>query len=281
MSVKKYCYCENNCRYETLSKEEILAAIAQAVATGKIGECDTGFITTIKTINGQPLKFFVGDQNEYTDLSEEQKENLFAIITNDTTKEGITKALGELQTNYKELSEGLNNGNVVVAKAKNASSATSATKDGNGNVIPDTYATKEALTDGTLVPAKAKILNANVRNGYMLGTGTTTATFDFGESPLAAGIYILTIRDKSNDFPAFLDFDTTTNYWSFVLQVHDIPSTEYCTKSYVSTNNGVSAYYERIIPNEAIISDISASAKLYVYGTNAWNKPYFILTRIA
>ena len=33
MSVKKYCYCENNCKYETMSKEEILAAIAQAVAT--------------------------------------------------------------------------------------------------------------------------------------------------------------------------------------------------------------------------------------------------------
>jgi len=80
MSVKKYCYCENNCKYETLDKEEILAAIAQAVESGTVGECDTGFITTIKTINGQPLKFFVGTQAEYAALSDEQKQNLFAII---------------------------------------------------------------------------------------------------------------------------------------------------------------------------------------------------------
>lgn len=97
MSVKKYCYCENNCKYETMSKEEILAAIAQAVETGKIGECDTGFITTVKTINGLPLKFFVGAQSDYEVLTAEQKSNLFAIITNDTTKEGILNAIKELQ----------------------------------------------------------------------------------------------------------------------------------------------------------------------------------------
>ncbi len=97
MSVKKYCYCENNCRYETLSKEEIFAAIMQAVETGTIGDCDTGFITTIQTITGQPLKFFVGEQSEYEKLSDNLKKNLFAIITNDTTKDSLLSTIEELK----------------------------------------------------------------------------------------------------------------------------------------------------------------------------------------
>lgn len=143
MSVKKYCYCENNCKYETMSKEEILAAIAQAVATGKIGECDTGFITTIKTINNKALKFFVGEQSEYNALTEEQKSNLFAIITNDTTKEGIENAIRELSERADTLEAwktSVMGGDTVVPKATHAMSATSVnvekstvTTDAKGN----------------------------------------------------------------------------------------------------------------------------------------------------
>jgi hypothetical protein len=120
MSVKKYCYCENNCKYETLDKEEILTAIAQAVATGKIGDCDTGFITTLKTINGLPLRFFIGEQSEYAALSADDKKNLFALITNDTTKEGLLKSISEMQTDLKELTDGLRSGKFEPKNAANA-----------------------------------------------------------------------------------------------------------------------------------------------------------------
>lgn len=78
-----------------MTKEQILAAIVQAVNEGTIGNIDTGFITTVKTINGTPLSFFVGSQAEYNELSDEQRENLFAIITNDTTKEALFAAIAE------------------------------------------------------------------------------------------------------------------------------------------------------------------------------------------
>lgn len=93
-----YVLCGNNCKYESMTKEQILAAIAQAIETGSIGNCDTGFITTVKTINGIPLKFFVGTQAAYNELAEEEQQNLFAIITDDTTKESILKALEEIET---------------------------------------------------------------------------------------------------------------------------------------------------------------------------------------
>ena len=98
-----YVICDQNCKFESMTKEQILAAIAQAVSTGEITDVDAGFIQTIKTINGVSLKFFYGEQSAYDALSEEEKENLYAIITNDTTISGLKEAI-------KELSERFNNG---------------------------------------------------------------------------------------------------------------------------------------------------------------------------
>lgn len=115
MADKKfYCYCENGCKYETMSKEQILAAITQAVESGTIGNCDTGFIQTIKTINGLSLRFFVGAQYEYDALSDEEKKNLYAIITNDATQAGILEAIETLEENYEKLVEGLSSGTFII-----------------------------------------------------------------------------------------------------------------------------------------------------------------------
>lgn len=94
---KYYALCDSNCKFETMSKEQILTAITQAVNEGTIGDIDTGFITTIKTINGTPLKFFVGTQSEYGLLTEAERKDLFAIITNDTTRDGILEAIEMLK----------------------------------------------------------------------------------------------------------------------------------------------------------------------------------------
>lgn len=105
MSKKYYVFCDSNCKYESMTKEQIIAAISQAVNEGKIGNIDTGFVTTIKTISGTPLKFFVGTQSEYELLSDSQKVNLFAIITNDTTKESLLAALEGLRGEVTALTE--------------------------------------------------------------------------------------------------------------------------------------------------------------------------------
>lgn len=112
---KVFVICDNNCKYEGMTKEQILAAIVRAVNEGTIGEIDTGFITTIKTVNGTPLKFFVGTQAEYEALAD--KQDLFAIITNDTTKEGLLGAFSTLQTDFNEFARGISNGTIVVMNA--------------------------------------------------------------------------------------------------------------------------------------------------------------------
>ena len=100
-----YVICDKNCKFEGMTKEQILTAITQAVNNGSIGNIDTGFITTVKTITGTPLKFFVGEQSEYEALTESDRKNLFAIITNDATKYGLLKALEETQTELEELQD--------------------------------------------------------------------------------------------------------------------------------------------------------------------------------
>lgn len=104
-----YVICNNNCKYEGMTKEQILTAITQAVNEGHIGNVDTGFVSTVKTINGAPLRFFVGTQAEYDALTTEQKLNLFAIITNDTTKEGINKAIEELKADVESANKKIDN----------------------------------------------------------------------------------------------------------------------------------------------------------------------------
>lgn len=95
-----YVICDKNCKIEGMTKEQILTAIMQAVSEGTIRDVDAGFITTIKTINGPALKFFYGEQAAYNELSDEEKENLFAIITNDTTIKDLIAALEELKTEF-------------------------------------------------------------------------------------------------------------------------------------------------------------------------------------
>lgn len=117
--TKYYCFCDKGCKFETLTKEQIYAAITQAANDGGIGDVDTGFITTIKTINGTPLKFFVGAQSEFELLTEDQKQNLFAIITNDVTKDGLLEMISRVSDEISGLETSLVDGTVVVKNTKN------------------------------------------------------------------------------------------------------------------------------------------------------------------
>ena len=111
-----------------MTKEQILTAITQAVNEGTIGNIDTGFISTIKTINNVPLKFFLGKQAQFNELSTEEKNgNLFAIITDDATKENLDKII-------KGLTDDINNiinGKQTVGKAAS---------DADGNNFSSSYA---------------------------------------------------------------------------------------------------------------------------------------------
>lgn len=113
MSDRKYfVICEQGCRFESMTKEQIMTAITQAVNEGTVSDIDSGFISRVKTINGGVLRFFVGTQSEYEMLSAEQKTNLLAVITNETLVDDMIA----------EIKRQLSSGDITIEHAETASS---------------------------------------------------------------------------------------------------------------------------------------------------------------
>ena len=66
----------------------------------------TGRIGSIQTIQGNPLRFFVGTKKEYDALPDAEKtNNLLALFTDDKTRDEIEEAFEELQALIKETSD--------------------------------------------------------------------------------------------------------------------------------------------------------------------------------
>ena len=86
---KYYVISDDNCKFESLTKEEILTAIAQAIESGEISDVDTGFVTTIKETNHNVgLKLWYGTQQEYNAL-QTLDDDTFYIIKDDTRLDNI------------------------------------------------------------------------------------------------------------------------------------------------------------------------------------------------
>ena len=118
----------------------------------------TGLIGSIETITGEPLHFFWGTKEAYNALSEEVKScNLFAIITDDDTKDRLFTELEIVKQYVSGLSTGTTSvpladsaahaqtaGSAQTAghaeTAGSAETADQAVKDNQGNPFVTTYA---------------------------------------------------------------------------------------------------------------------------------------------
>ena len=104
---KYYVLCGSNCKFESMTKEQILTAIEQAISTGAIQNVDTGFVTTLKEQNAQAgVKFWIGTSAEYNALAT-KLENCFYILTDDTTEADIHATLEEHAAGLKSHAETL------------------------------------------------------------------------------------------------------------------------------------------------------------------------------
>lgn len=98
-----YCLCDSDCKYETLNKEQIIAAIAEATGTVP-SDVDTGFITMIKEQNKNVnLKFWRGSQAEYNALTEKDN-NTYYIIIDDTFRSDTNNSISTITSNLDLLS---------------------------------------------------------------------------------------------------------------------------------------------------------------------------------
>lgn len=88
---------ENNCLHESMTKEEILSAIVQAVEEGEIQDVDTGFVTKIREINyNRKVEFWVGTQAEFNAI-EAKQDNVFYLITDPTLEEDFQTQIDAIE----------------------------------------------------------------------------------------------------------------------------------------------------------------------------------------
>lgn len=125
-TLKVYALDDGANKHETMTKEQVLAAIIQAVEDGTITNIDTGFITKIKEMNKQTnLKVWVGTNAEFTALETKAEDTLY-LFTDDPTIDDMEQAVTEVEEAQNDLMSGLNDGSVKPNTAQNADRATKA-----------------------------------------------------------------------------------------------------------------------------------------------------------
>lgn len=206
---KYYVLCESNCKFESMTKEQIIAAIAEATGN-TVTDVDAAFITKIKEQNrGTAVKIWVGTQAEYNALvasGSVDDETLYctsdgsAITLLKDEVARISKTVDDvnevLQQGITDCNERINENANNIIVLENRVAGVEAASGGVSGVVPisqgGTGASSVALArynlglgntsgalpvanGGTGVTSKAAIRN-------MLGLGNTT-----GELPVANG----------------------------------------------------------------------------------------------
>ena len=110
---KYYCFCGSNCKYETMTKEQIFAAIMQAAESGEIGDVDAGFITKVKEKNaGGFVTFWTGTQAQFNALPSIEANCLY-IFLDDTSVEDMAAAIERAEKALEAAQEAAKNKAVI------------------------------------------------------------------------------------------------------------------------------------------------------------------------
>lgn len=102
-----YVICDDNCRFPAMTKEEVIAAIAEATGATPT-HIDDAFITKIKESNKNgKMTFWIGSQAEYNALPENQKniQNRFYIFYDEGEMDDIEADVAELKSEVEELQQ--------------------------------------------------------------------------------------------------------------------------------------------------------------------------------
>lgn len=112
--------------FEGMTKEQIMAAIVQAVNQGTVSDIDAGFVTKLQEQNdGDSFKVWIGTSAEYAALTETDEHTLY-MITDDTTFADIVAAIQTVASDLQEYKTGIANGTIHAHTADNATEASTA-----------------------------------------------------------------------------------------------------------------------------------------------------------
>lgn len=161
---KFYVICEDNCKFESMTKEQIIAAIAEATGNTPT-DIDAAFISKILEQNAnKPVKIWVGTQAEFNALIVKDPDTLY--IYNDTSIEDLQAAL-----------ENIINGTTFVGNATNAVNAEEAAHatnaDNAANAMNAENAEKTDISNSTWSTNKVTDLK-----DFELGSSYQLIAFD-------------------------------------------------------------------------------------------------------
>lgn len=116
-----YVLCDTNCKYEGMTKEQIVAAIAEATGVTPTN-VDDGFITKIKEMNASgTVKLWIGTMAEFNALTTKDANTLY-LMTDDDTAETWDEIADDV-TECAETLDKIMNGTTAVPKATDAEKA--------------------------------------------------------------------------------------------------------------------------------------------------------------
>ena len=235
-----YVFCDNNCKFVGMTKEQILAAISQAVSSGTITDVDSGFVTTIKEQNSNSgLVFWVGTQAQYNALTEKVANCLY-LITDDTTVE-------DLETAIANISKIVNDLGVEVASIKGKTDTLEATVSEHslyfGNMMDwvgdhgftDDWNWRKWYNSGYAEMWKSAGYNSTIKAGSH-GTFSFTFPFEYSEIPTVTVSVVSLIAIKP--VVATVTYLTTTSANITVHNVSDTDITNYALSIYINGNAG-------------------------------------------
>ena len=108
---------------ETMTTEQILAAIQRAITTGEVTDEFTAFIEMIKEQNkGIGVKMWLGTQDEFNALEKTESNTIYFVYTT---------VIKDISDGIQELYDGLMDGTIKVYAATNADEATHAVSADN------------------------------------------------------------------------------------------------------------------------------------------------------
>lgn len=189
---KYYVICGDNCKFESMTKEQIIAAIVEA--TGNVpGDIDEAFITHIKETNAEEnLYFWVGTQAEWNAL-DPKPENTYPIITNDSSLADAIAAHNESTEAHQEAIGAHNadanaHSELFGTKQTKTESLEEATSIGANDFIPFYNATNG---------------NKKIKAGKLLSTYSVEELWNCGsEVPSTQGQTTITLSEAPYDFDA-------------------------------------------------------------------------------
>lgn len=199
---KYYCFCGSNCKYETMTKEQILAAIAQAVEGGAVVNPNAGFITKVKETNGGGyVTFWVGRQSQYNAIEKKDPSCLY-IITDDTSAEDLDRTITELNKKLDTATKTAETTRVLLQQALPVLIADKLSFQAKYNSSLLTEVTKVEATAGTTIyyPSMKLVffkLHIDVEGRIEAGVPTTIeCTFAGKYLPMAGYPFIATGEDR-------------------------------------------------------------------------------------